>query len=787
MNVTKKLWLKVKNTETLQLLMNTILNEYLEKDLIESFGIFDESSLEDYDFLNDKCVFITFDEKFDYLSFCEAVSTIFDTPLLCYIAGTYFYYDENHIYSNDKNPFDLVNKNENSSNLVNDFNDGEKNVGCLPDNSFCNDDCFCAKSDEKQTEDFFQNETITSIEVKEFNPVELGEVGFGKIEFLFDESESELKPKGVSPEELEEIFKKASPNQDNSKNLDVFNFFEETKENEEINDVFKFKVTDEPDLNLFDESFDFESEADANSCCGEQSCENCEGCSWDFSEDFDYNDILNSIEDEKEMDAHHLECVCEDTTQGEIEMSNDKNKDKSFIDNEALTEFESISTDSDNTNKIDSVENIFKDDSNLNSSDLDALINENEYEQIFSELSNLSSEDNFDADTNSIQDKDLITAEELEKILSSNDEFDKSLFVDKNEEKESDSLDDDYVSDEPFNFEEFFNEITKNQSEENEIDQNFNFSDNETINSEINLDVDELLKFSDDDNNNKFEFNELEEKNLDLNDVESSNDDLFSLNEHNWNSNETNSLKSDEKVVYSNAQIDESLNSLNELDWNNKEPSNPIIENLSIEQSLPVETINKDGFESENWSEFVSINESNLTKNNNLEVANNFELTKEVEEFFENENEPSYDVDFAVNDSEGFEKEFILPAEIKEENSFTENMIIDNKIDDEKSDLNDFFVNFEPSIENINHEEEKDENIIVENITNNIEEHKFEPDISDNKIIIDKQITNDLQKFLAELKLEKEKLKKRKQNLERRTSKVKSMFRDINNSNGYTH
>ena len=217
MNVTKKLWIKVKNTETLQLIINTLLNEYLEKDLIESFGVFDESSLEDYDFLDDKCVFITFGEKFDYLSFSEAISNIFDTPLLCYIAGTYFYYDENHIFSTEKNPFEISPKEPDlKENLNGSFEDTE-NTGCLPDGSCCSDECFCSKADSKEEDDnILDNETLTSIEVKEFKVTESDESGFGKVEFVSDELETELKPKGISPEELDEIFKKDSKSYQNT-------------------------------------------------------------------------------------------------------------------------------------------------------------------------------------------------------------------------------------------------------------------------------------------------------------------------------------------------------------------------------------------------------------------------------------------------------------------------------------------------------------------------------------------------------------------------------------------
>ncbi|MDE5774836.1 MAG: hypothetical protein K2H51_00700, partial [Malacoplasma sp.] len=128
-------------------------------------------------------------------------------------------------------------------------------------------------------------------------------------------------------------------------------------------------------------------------------------------------------------------------------MSDNNKKETNFADNEAIIEFESINTDLDNTNKLDSVESIFEEDTNTESIDLDALINENEYEQIFSDLSNLSNEDNFDlgSEIDSINDKDLITAEELEKILSSNDDLNKNLFVDNTECIESESIDEDYV------------------------------------------------------------------------------------------------------------------------------------------------------------------------------------------------------------------------------------------------------------------------------------------------------------------------------------------------------
>ena len=830
MNVTKKLWIKVKNTETLQLIINTLLNEYLEKDLIESFGVFDESSLEDYDFLDDKCVFITFGEKFDYLSFSEAISNIFDTPLLCYIAGTYFYYDENHIFSTEKNPFEISPKEPDlKENLNGSFEDTE-NTGCLPDGSCCTDECFCSKADSKEDDNILDNETLTSIEVKEFKVTESDESGFGKVEFVSDELETELKPKGISPEELDEIFKKDSKSYQNTNNLDFFNFFDEEKEtkndenflfepnpnkdNEIINDTFEFKVTDEPDLNTFDETFNFESESDVNSCCSEQDCQDCEGCSWDFSEDFDYNDILNSVEEEnKEENTHHFECVCEDKTEGDLEMSDNNKKETNFTDNEAITEFESISTDLDNTNKLDSVESIFEEDTNTESVDLDALINENEYEQIFSDLSNLSNEDNFDlsSEIDSINDKDLITAEELEKILSSNNELNKNLFVDNKEYVESESEDEDYVSDEPFNFEDFFTEITTNELEEVKLSSELENEKDDDIFSTNEINLDELLKFSENDDEIKTEEIKFDQ---DLN------SDLLSLKAEDWNQNQgfdsSNLTKTDDLVNATSVNIDslskaeawskndnefnleeitevinftsepitENLDSLSELDWNKN--SFDQIKEVALENNETQDFV-KENSNLENWTEFVSVSES-LPKTNKVEVDNseNLELAEEVKEFFKSEeNTSSPEADFTTDIFNDSEPEFVLPAENKEENPIVESIVVDNNIN-ENTDTNDFFVNFEPSVENINYED-MTEKTAVKSDNNIAEEYKFEPDISDSKIVVDKKITNDLQRFLAELKHEKEKLKQRKQNLEKKTSKVKSMFRDLNNSNGYVH
>ncbi|MDE7099954.1 MAG: hypothetical protein K2N99_01875, partial [Malacoplasma sp.] len=771
----------------------------MEKDLIESFGVFDESSLEDYDFLDDKCVFITFGEKFDYLSFSEAISNIFDTPLLCYIAGTYFYYDENHIFSTEKNPFEIsLEKPDLKGNLNGSFENTE-NTGCLPDGSCCSDDCFCLKSEDEETTKNISNgndEILTSIEVKEFKVTELDESGFGKVEFVSDESETELKPKGISPEELDEIFKKDSKNYQNTNNLDFFNFFDEEKEtkndenflfestpnkdNEIINDTFEFKVTDEPDLNIFDETFNFESEIDVNSCCNEQDCQDCEGCSWDFSEDFDYNDILNSVEEEnKKENTHHLECVCEDKTEGDLEMSDNNKKETNFADNEAIIEFESINTDLDNTNKLDSVESIFEEDTNTESIDLDALINENEYEQIFSDLSNLSNEDNFDlgSEIDSINDKDLITAEELEKILSSNDDLNKNLFVDNTECIESESIDEDYVSDEPFNFEDFFTEITTNDLEEVKLDSELENEKNDDIFSTNEINLDELLKFSENDDDIKTKEIELDQ---DLN------NDLLSLKAEDWNQNQnfdsSDFAKTDDFVNLASANIDndlskieewdknendfnleeitkltnftsesitESLDSLSELDWNKN--SFDEIKEVASEDN---ETKNfvKENSNLENWSEFVSISES-LPKTNKVEVDNseNLELAEEVKEFFKNqENTPFSETDFTTDIFSDSEPEFVLPAENKEDNPIVESIVVDNNIN-ENTDTNDFFVNFDPSVENINYED-MTEKTVLKSDNNIVEKYKFEPDISDSKIVVDKKITNDLQRFLAELK-----------------------------------
>ncbi|MDE6429377.1 MAG: hypothetical protein K2K18_02580, partial [Malacoplasma sp.] len=442
--------------------------------------------------------------------------------------------------------------------------------------------------------------------------------------------------------------------------------------------------------------------------------------------------ILNSIEeDKKEENKHHFECVCEDKTEGDLEMSDDKNKETSFIDNEAIAEFESINTDLDTTNKLNSVENIFEEDINTENKDLNALINENEYEQIFSDLSNLNNENNFEfnSETNSINDNDLITAEELEKILSSDDEFNKSLFVD-DEKNMSESFDDEeYVSDEPFNFENFFTEITNKDSEEISLNSEKEHENNNDIFSTNEINLDGLLKFNEKDipteletedfnfsndlNNIDNEISSLDltdwnkdvisnnEEKIDTNAVkneinENLDTDLLDLKIEDWNQHQNLNLDETTETIslVKDSTNTEDLEALNDLDWNKKIPNE--IQEFSFEKEISQQETNKNNT-LENWSEFISASES-LPKsdNKNIENLENLSLADEIKEFFENgEIEES---NFDISDIQNAEPEFILPIENKEEDSIVESIVVDNQIN-ENEDSKDFFVNFDPPVE----------------------------------------------------------------------------------------
>ena len=412
---------------------------------------------------------------------------------------------------------------------------------------------------------------------------------------------------------------------------------------------------------------------------------------------------------------------------------------------------------------------------------------------------------------------DLITAEELEKILSSDDEFNKSLFVD-DEKNMSESFDDEeYVSDEPFNFENFFTEITNKDSEEISLNSEKEHENNNDIFSTNEINLDELLKFNEKDipteleiedfnfsndlNNIDNEISSLDltdwnkdvisnnEEKVDTNAVkneinENLDTDLLDLKIEDWNQHQNLNLDETTETIslVKNSTNTEDLEALNDLDWNKKIPNE--IQEFSFEKEISQEETNKNNA-LENWSEFISASES-LPKsdNKNIENLENLSLADEIKEFFENgEIEES---NFDISDIQNAEPEFILPIENKEEDSIVESIVVDNQIN-ENEDSKDFFVNFDPPVEKIDYEKNVEDNITKSENKINYDQYKFEPDISDEKIVVDKKITNDLQKFLAELKHEKEKLKLRKQNLEKRTSKVKSMFRDLNGSNGYVH
>ncbi|MDE5545149.1 MAG: hypothetical protein K2I76_00850, partial [Malacoplasma sp.] len=260
--------------------------------------------------------------------------------------------------------------------------------------------------------------------------------------------------------------------------------------------------------------------------------------------------------------------------------------------------------------------------------------------------------------------------------------------------------------------------------------------------------------------------------------------DLLDLKIEDWNQHQNLNLDETTETIslVKNSTNTEDLEALNDLDWNKKIPNE--IQEFSFEKEISQEETNKNNA-LENWSEFISASES-LPKsdNKNIENLENLSLADEIKEFFENgEIEES---NFDISDIQNAEPEFILPIENKEEDSIVESIVVDNQIN-ENEDSKDFFVNFDPPVEKIDYEENVEDNITKSENKINYDQYKFEPDISDEKIVVDKKITNDLQKFLAELKHEKEKLKLRKQNLEKRTSKVKSMFRDLNGSNGYVH
>lgn len=661
MNLTKKLWIQVKDYKTLQSIVNSLLSDYLEKDLIESFGIYDKEVNKDCSFLSDNSFYLTFNDDFDYFSFCKLISDEFKTKMLCWISGNFFYFDDNGFFSNDKNPFDGVEQQ--------DINDEKQDISLnlevenTSDSNKCNfDGCLCSKENDFDLDEMIDNSQNFYMNLEKNQNSENNfdvDIEMLKKEFLddidsssssiFDVKENDFSTSLSEIANNEEFNIDFEPKEENatfdnmtcckddccneecvediccSNCSEDFNLcllgccnWEDCCEKEICNDECCFEdsneksvVVESNDFGLLEvdsEMFDFSISNDENqgccqmddnkdvcdkgdSCCknskkeendgeffeqnyesyfdllnlNEEQCENCdcsfqemkpefldfsddkkeenecseemcsscEGCSWDFDENFDHNEILNSqvnnefdnlnnddinieyISDElfdKGELSYHFDCVCEDEVKNESENTENININSEiidFTDNEEIKETESISTLFDEVNEMKAVEDIFKDIEQEESKEeinQNSLIEEKEYDELFSELDSIED----------IKNKDLITAEELEVLLASNNDELTSLDFDNLSQENVDQ-----DSKEPIDFESFFAEITK---EDLEVDPSFNSNVEEAEDNIIeekpidfkaffaDLDSNEKDNEKEEDFSNEYIFNEIIEE-----------------------------------------------------------------------------------------------------------------------------------------------------------------------------------------------------------------------------------------------------------------------------------
>lgn len=721
MNLIKKLWIKVKDVKTSQLIINTLLNEYLEKGLIESYGLYDKTTNNNFDFLDERSFYLTFDENFDYFSLCKNISRAFDTKMLCWLAGDFFYFSEDHYFSNDKDPFECDYQYDDNTNHIEDIfkNDSkELNKNVEEWISKLEGEFLSNKNSEKNNETNIQlivddSESWTEILSKSFETSNDSEIECG----CSDQNNScyssqsdicKCEPCECIKENncgcnmfLENNECCSSCECENNSNQECC--CDDTANNQANNEYCLDSSFEESEKCECDDCQCEDCQCDDNACCcdeneesneigeaftsecSDEDCGDCQGCSWDFDENFDHNAILNAqvetsadIEDECEDLSHHFKCTCEDVVDD-------------FSDNESIVNVGEINISDDQVNKIDPIDNIFE--SNLINSidvevntDNDAISNFDNDNEINLDSLEIFSSESFEDNSN---DNDLIPADEFLKLIENNDDVTYEIIEDnENVEFSIDSNFDEPKADDLVNFEDFFAKITEDQNDVKDVSKESNF--------------DKL--------NEKSDYKDWKIELIDF--------DNTPVTQNNINVVEEDEIHFDSEV-------------------RDFEP------NLGAK----IEIIE---------------NDNNL----NLEIS---EFEKEVKNFFSNE-------DLTPDVNPIFEEVHVFDSNLTDNLNQNQSFIVEEfkpKIDEIKS-----FADFE----------EKEYGEVKINSEPIIEQTlSFEPNISKEKVQVDKKITNDLQKFLEELKFEKEKLRKRKENLEKKTSKIISMFQQLNTSNGFSN
>ncbi|RXY97125.1 hypothetical protein D8X55_01465 [Malacoplasma penetrans] len=915
MNLTKKLWIKVKDSQTQQLIISSLLTDYLEKDLIESFGIYEKDINQELTFLDNNSFYLTFDDNFDYFAFCKLISKEFKTRMLCWISGNFFYFDDNGFFSNSKNPFEndqnsfsnqedisnlFVNSDsekefkeseekdknddvldtilESSENFyvelekklteneekiedeilnslssesfideLNMWNDFKENVlsGTAfaddsensKENECCKDDCCeevcaedaccsscsdefdlclsgCCNWNECCSNDGCKDECCNQDTEEVEEQVILSEFDdFGLLDsndelFVFSNNDSESEENCCSTDgscacsEVENddsccgdscCSEEENSNEFEEEYKSYLDLLDANDDEESCENCNCSSSSDELNLEFLDFSSSEDKKEDS-SCCDEDMCSTCDGCSWDFDSDFDHNEILKTqinnsnqedfgyveyVEEDNKTDdndlSHHFECVCEDKVMEETQNISTINKEVDFTDNEEIKETESISTLFDEVNEMKANEEIFNKDDEKNELNFDdnsnsSVVEEEEYDQLFSNLESLDGSDSIENieeevnldffNTPSIEDiknKDLITAEELELLLESNESSSEPLTEQKiNQELDLDNLSEDKKS---LDFESFFTEITSDDLAE---EPNFNDFANQEDAQSVEEEPIDFESFFTEITNETSENNDVNVENLGPFFTEISNEDLI------------------EKASFSDL-VPEDHSSFDEPESVDYSAFLPEIGNeneVKSEVKLDLDSLSDEKFvDTEfNVEELYSFQTSDDDSKPTVESPSSLE--EEVKEFFsdlsaelsnipdvvENKKENNDDIvieDISINSdldsldlssSQLFETEF-LPNELK--------------LDEEMN--NQFSTLVSPSTESSK------------------EADVYEPNISADKIVSDKQITSDLQKFLEDLKVEKEKLRMRRVNLEKKTAKIKNMFNDLNSSSDFNN
>ena len=801
MNLTRKLWIKVKDIQTAQLVIDTLLNEYLEKDLIESYGTFDKSVNGDFDFLDERSFYLTFDENFDYFSLCKKISIVFNTKMLCWLAGDFFYFSDDHDFSNDKDPFeneykyDAIDKFESIENIFKD-NSAEMSEGVNEwisnlESNFLNDlkDSKIFDKNEKN-EDHSWDEIIST-----YFDESSSEESCDKCECLDnfsccsnfkDDNEivCECNPCSCTVENncgcnmflekektcLSESLDKCSCNDSEQKDNEQ-NFCNCELNEDCINNECCCESDSIEPKNELEWSFDFSSNEEENEddtcddCCCESDSNESKDDELVWSNDFSSNEddtcddcCCDSSSDENNQDDECcLECNCDNSetvefgkesyVSCETEDCNDCSGcswdiDENFDHNEVLK----FKTDEED----EKFENNYSENEDLShhyKCVCEDAVNDNK------ESDFIDNESIIEIDSMSVNDDKINKIDAIENIFESNSINSVDL-----EENKDDIL----FSDQKLNLDDvidvFASDVINNDVESDDL-----------------IPADEFLKLIEE--NEKVDFESIDEK-----------EKYFSIDSE-FNQN------TEEEFV----NFEDFFAKITQDQMPDKESHDDTFEKFSEKANYKdwsIELIDADGLEIKNSPKFENNNvlnsdetfdiESNddsfIDFNAQIEIIDNndnnelSDFEKEIKDFFSTNN----DIKKEVNN---FESPTVEEIESFDFGNFT------NELNENQSFIVD---EFKPQISQMSSfteidQENKDEEIKMESNPTIETSFTFEPDISKEKVQVDKKITNDLQKFLEELRFEKEKLRKRKENLERKTNKVISMFQQLNSSNGFSN